>query len=460
MKKKKVLLEMVLGVVLVIIMLFTLENEGKQISLVIAISFLVNGIVITYLLTKSISRYVFSLECIHNFFIMIFFWLSPLIQMAEGFVPWGLRYEDKYILIANALIIVWCLVFNIGVWLSQKKTLKNLNSVVEIQKVSSSFINILFCISFVIMVLYIARHGFSFGNFGEDNAVFEIETRSVAVLVDHCLTGFVTFATMFSIVWYKNKKVKINTIVILLQGICLLMVAFPLSISRYAAGSIYSCLLIHMFPSLRRGHKFIFLFTIGFTVLFPILGLFRYSSISEIMMGDVVSNFTGIRNYYASGNFDAYQMIIATLKTIEREGYTFGRQMLGTLLFFVPRSVWSDKPLSTGTYIAEKLGLSFGNISCPLNMEIFMDFGIVGYVGVACLLGYFISLMDNSYWKQEKEKRITVFSIGYPFMVPYFLFLSRGSLMSTYSNLCAYMVMLICICKAARLKIRITWRSK
>lgn len=452
-RRNKLALEIVLGVVLLIIMVFTAEKEGTKLSFLVYVTFVINGVAFYCFMIKSICKYAFSLEFIHNLFLLIFFWISPMIQIADGFTPWGLSYGEDYIFKANMMILVWCLLFNGGIRIAKNKYINFCNNRMHISVTNKSYIKILLNITIIITIIYIWKNGVSFGGFGEDNSVFNIQIQSMSVLVDHCLTGFVTFSTMFTIIYYKNRVV--NKSIVIIQIVCLILVAFPLSISRYAAGSIYSCLLVHMFPSLKKGHKFILLFSISFMILFPLLGMFRYSSISEIMLNDILISMKSIRKYYVSGNFDAYQMIIATIKVVEARGYTWGQQLLGTFLFFVPRSMWQNKPVSTGTYIANELGLSFGNISCPINMEFYIDFGVFGYIFIAFLLGYIVSVIDNSYWKAETVKKVSILTIGYPFMVPFFLFMCRGSLMSTYSNFCAYIAMLISICKLSNVKIRI-----
>ncbi len=68
--------------------------------------------------------------------------------------------------------------------------------------------------------------------------------------------------------------------------------------------------------------------------------------------------------------------------------------MLGTLLFWMPRSVWPDKPLDTGVMLAEYKEYGFTNLSSPLWGEFFIDFGWVGLVAGMLLVGYWARRLD------------------------------------------------------------------
>ena len=175
---------------------------------------------------------------------------------------------------------------------------------------------------------------------------------------------------------------------------------------------------------------------IGMVVLFPIMDLYRNKSFSEVTLSDIQNQFVNLSEYFSSGNYDAYQMIIAATRSVEKVGYTYGNQLLGTLFFFFPRKFWSNKPVSTGTYIANTLGWDFGNISSPLLAEAYVDFGVLGIVFFAIFCGYVINKTDNTYWNGEKSK-LSFINLIYFYIVPYFLFVCRGSLMSTWAYLFA-----------------------
>jgi hypothetical protein len=61
---------------------------------------------------------------------------------------------------------------------------------------------------------------------------------------------------------------------------------------------------------------------------------------------------------------------MAAIKYSEIESITYGRQLVGALLFFVPSSLWPNKPIGSGTLVAENMLMTrysfwYTNISMP-----------------------------------------------------------------------------------------------
>ena len=101
--------------------------------------------------------------------------------------------------------------------------------------------------------------------------------------------------------------------------------------------------------------------------------------------------FNNFRNLYArqfnfnyelfnTGHFDGFQNFSFLL---DEQMVTNGRQLLGSIFFFVPESIWSNKPWGTGTLLAEKLGYSFTNVDMSFFGEGYANFG---YLGIALFL--------------------------------------------------------------------------
>lgn len=218
---------------------------------------------------------------------------------------------------------------------------------------------------------------------------------------------------------------------------CLVLTSFPTAISRYSAGSIYICVAIHLFPILKKKGLFFWAFSLGMFFMFPILDLYRDVSIGNVGFGSIVERIATLDTYFSTGNYDAYMMLIACFRYIAACGHTLGRQLLGAVLFFIPRSFWPGKPISSGAEIAHTIGLTFDNISAPLPMEAFIDFGLIGVVVFAFVIGYFLRRVDNSYWQNTDLNRNSFIDILYCYAVPFFMFLCRGSLLSTWAYLAA-----------------------
>jgi hypothetical protein len=109
---------------------------------------------------------------------------------------------------------------------------------------------------------------------------------------------------------------------------------------------------------------------VAFLFLFPILDAFRTVAGTADRPGF-------FDEYAGNADYDAFWQVANTLSYISVEGITWGRQALGVLFFWVPRSVWPDKPVDTGILLANFKGYSFTNLSAPLWAEIAINLGVV-----------------------------------------------------------------------------------
>ena len=73
-------------------------------------------------------------------------------------------------------------------------------------------------------------------------------------------------------------------------------------------------------------------------------------------------------------------MICRSLDLVSQMGSFKGKQLLGAMLFFIPRSIWPSKPIGSGATIAIYQRQSFKNISCPIIGEAIINFGIIGVI--------------------------------------------------------------------------------
>ena len=143
-----------------------------------------------------------------------------------------------------------------------------------------------------------------------------------------------------------------------------------------------------------------------------------------------------ISNNFATADYDAYTMLVYTIRYTREYGITWGRQLLGVLLFFVPRSMWNEKPGGSGATIIEQMAPSYinPNVSCPIIGEGVMNFGFVGVVIFAIALSKVISSLDDAYWNTWRYSDCFE-KLMYPVMVLFALFLFRGDLMSSFAYL-------------------------
>ena len=119
---------------------------------------------------------------------------------------------------------------------------------------------------------------------------------------------------------------------------------------------------------------------------------------------------------------------------MKKFGFAWGRQILGALLFFVPRSIWPGKPEGTGhTTIVALEQFGFSNVSANLAVEGYVNVGLVGVVLFAVLVGMLARRVDSFYWRRRSCWEEKLGDILYPFVMFMFFFLMRGDMMSAWA---------------------------
>ncbi len=95
-------------------------------------------------------------------------------------------------------------------------------------------------------------------------------------------------------------------------------------------------------------------------------------------------------------DYDQAGMFANTVTFAESgEGHSYGRQLAGTALFFVPRSVWDGKPHDPGTRVGTWMGMPYPNLSSPLWAELWLDFGPLGMALGFAAVGYGAARADR-----------------------------------------------------------------
>lgn len=195
----------------------------------------------------------------------------------------------------------------------------------------------------------------------------------------------------------------------------------PTGASRFIAAAIYISVLISLFPSLKESNvKIPALIIIGILSVFPTLDQFRYyeGGFPEV-------RFLGIENL-REGHFDSFQSITSALNYPS----TFGYQFLGVLFFWIPRSVWPDKPIGSGAEYADYASLTFSNISMNFFAEGIINFGIPGALAFAVIGAIVAKKIDGSAMSISAAPRDQLIS---SFMIGMTVFIMRGDLLSSFS---------------------------
>lgn len=95
-----------------------------------------------------------------------------------------------------------------------------------------------------------------------------------------------------------------------------------------------------------------------------------------------------------SGDFDAFMQLSNGIEKVANGEFKLFSQILGSVFFFIPRSIWEGKPFDTGVELARLHGLQFQNLSAPWILESFVNARIIGVVVVSVLIAFLLSRLD------------------------------------------------------------------
>src|SRR5258708_2091907 len=94
-------------------------------------------------------------------------------------------------------------------------------------------------------------------------------------------------------------------------------------------------------------------------------------------------------------DYDAYSVSSYTMLTVDSDGISWGSNILGAALFFVPRAWWPGKPPQTSWVIFGTINHTREagtiNLSTPLMAEGYYAFGWIGALLISVLYWWFIS---------------------------------------------------------------------
>jgi hypothetical protein len=221
----------------------------------------------------------------------------------------------------------------------------------------------------------------------------------------------------------------------------LLAVLFAINVvtsSRYLFGTMAFSLLVLFggFANRRRARMSMGGLVFVLLAAFPLFSIFRRATASTTSQ-------LGAAAFVNSGDYDSFAQIINAVNYVADEGVVWGKQLLGPFVFWVPRSVWPDKPIDTGVLLAQFRGYSFENLSAPFWSEAFLSGGWIGVIVLFLVLGYVLKRADSRL--DMSLENAGVFGISTAILSFYMLILLRGSLLQATSTLAVILVSILVV---------------
>lgn len=368
-----------------------------------------------------------------TFWIFVYCWmgLASAVEIKSNTFPWWeARQTSGNITGTLAVIILGLIAYELGLAQKQKR---RINSNPATLKNPSQIRHLALCGACVAISL--AAIQFQGGLSSAFQTRHEKESRtdmakSTALMARTLQHAPPIVALLVTIHLLRRRQKKTSRVMLALLTLVLIaynMIAnYPPSLARVDLGSDVAAVAF-LFVGSRRSLKP--LVAIGFIIMlvfmFPYLDFFR--SVDGYNAGDIISP---ARQLSEKPDYDAFQMLSNTVSTVSDRGFDFGRNMLASFLFFVPRSKWTSKPHGTGEDVGEYLGYRNTNLSSPLWGELYYAGGVVAVFFGFLVYGYLSRLLEARATQTTSAPLYLVLSYAAGFQI----FLLRGD----FNNAVAY----------------------
>ncbi|MDF3302698.1 hypothetical protein [Streptomyces tropicalis] len=383
--------------------------------------------------------------------------IAPLAQTVVGKYPVPVAGSRSDLALAVGLVLVACAVFDAGALLVRPGVRPTARTVFRPAVVARRRVALLVALAFAGSGLFVAKLGglgvfFSsrmeiseaVGNSGVAGAGSQAGTAM--------LRGFGTVPALLALMvvtrWLitspaaRRRPLPWLTLVALagLNGI----VNNPISNPRYWFLTVLLALLFTVFPQSPAMYRAALTLGVAAAVLiFPFADRFRYDSANT----PAAAQTSSVLDPLVLKDYDQMAMFANTLTYADAgNGHTYGRQLAGSVLFFVPRSVWTAKPRDTGVMVSEWMAAANTNRSSPLWAELWLDFGPVGMVAGFGLIGWTAARVDRRYAHGVlRAGPAGVLTLAVPLVAGYSFILLRGPLLQASGRIAIGVVCLALI---------------
>lgn len=375
-------------------------------------------------------------------FVYIAMGVAPFTQAVIGQTPTPLVGPRSDLVTAVALVLVGCAAFDLGALLASRRPLHRRTAGRSGGGPASAHrvrLRVLALLAFAASGYYVMRVG--------GPAVFFTSRQEISASVagsglgadgsnvgSAFLKGFGTVPALLALLFYTRRLVtsrrarRTPSTVLVWSALVLLnlVVNNPVSNARYWFLTVLVSGLFTAFPRSAAVYRTVLaLGVVGALVLFPYADRFRYDG-----SGYRPVESSSVFEPLATKDYDQTVMFANTITWVGTRGHTYGRQLAGSALFFVPRSVWNGKPEDTGVRVGQWMGMNMTNLSAPLWTELWVDFGAPGMAGAFALAGYAAARTDRRYARAVlREGPGNLSAVAVPLVAGYAFILLRGPLL-------------------------------
>jgi hypothetical protein len=365
------------------------------------------------------------------FYLFVYVWLglAPLLQLAVGKRPLPMPVESADYAFASVVVLVGLFAYEIGRHGPQRplSRARSFRSGLPIRGLA-------IC-SLVICVLVTVKLGglsFLLSSRQEVSSILYnvpgSADKSTGAITSVLLTIPIFVVCIVYLTGHQRQRNWLDRTLMTALILANVVVNNPISQSRFWFTTVWGTILLVLFARSAKitGRTLPLVLVAATLFIFPAADVFRYanSSLQQVEWRSPVIQLS------EKGDFDSVEQIAWGSRLAREEGFTNGRQTIGALLFWLPRTVWPEKPYDTGIELAEKANFGNTSLSAPLWIETFRDGGWGLLVAVFAGLGYLHRLLERRVKQQTISASFFLLSL-------YQLVILRGSLIASMAGTAA-----------------------
>lgn len=368
----------------------------------------------------------YSLKLLVNFYILIFFILANAVQYSnytgkDNILSFYIHFTREDFVIFQFVVLFILVIFNFFYKYVRVERTKLKKIIYSIN--SKRLLTISLFATIIILVYYkFSLFQLFFRGVAEEymsNMIRYGDDDSSMQLIFKQFVRPIPWACYLVAEITELKSKSLKTVLLIFAVITL----FPTGVARNQAAMCWIPIILLSCKKWIKGRRFVYILLVGILLVFPILDIFRYWKGESNFKYHLILSM----QYLNTMNFDASQIFMVTLKT---DFITYGYQLLGVFLFFVPRSLWISKPIGSGHILAMIHHGELENISMPYFAEGYVNFGLIGIICFTVFLSYIAKKLDTSFWLNYDtpiQKGIYIILCGA------IIFILRGDLMSSFA---------------------------
>lgn len=402
-----------------------LNKDGVNYNLSVLFLYLMISLIALFFIFLNKKKSSITVNKTFHMFYFFFFGLAPAFQFKNGITFFNAQQLNLEIYLELGVLLIICQLIYIGLYdkfyIFFKKKIKQKNSLKD-----NTFFYPYLILSLLALLCFIILVKFNFKILFKTPKVGWQKLNTQFGLIGYSILLVVRFIPAISLLHYLINKKQIIKKELAMLLFLLVITVFPFSVPRATLIIVYLPILVLLFPILNNNNYYSLSFFVSFLVVFPLLDFFR----NDVTLG---------LKLFLSPHLDAFHNFA---QLYANEIITNGNQLLGSILFFLPKEYWlnNNKIVGTGQMLAEKCNFDYTNISMPFFGEGYANFGVIGVLFFLIIIVFFNAYIDTVV---QNKKNYIFLRIVFCFFLGFEFYLLRGDLYSSFKKSVSFFLALI-----------------